>query len=212
MSESDVTSHQAALSITESQISDLQSYLTSIPAQSFASLTGKPTTVAGYGITDALTSVPAQSFASLTGKPTTIAGYGITDAYANSEVDAHLNQSGPTSGYVLSWNGSDYDWVANNGTGNDEESFAIHTADFNATAGSRHAVDTSSNIVTATLPGSPATGDAIFFADAGGNYATNNLTIGRNGNTIMGLAQDMTVSTNNESFGLFYNGTTWRTY
>ena len=50
------------------------------PAQSFASLTGKPTTVAGYGITDALTSVPAQSFASLTGKPTTISGYGITDA------------------------------------------------------------------------------------------------------------------------------------
>jgi hypothetical protein len=30
------------------------SYLTSVPAQSFASLTGKPTTIAGYGITDAL--------------------------------------------------------------------------------------------------------------------------------------------------------------
>jgi len=35
---------------------DLSSYLTTVPAQSFASLTGKPTTVAGYGITDALTS------------------------------------------------------------------------------------------------------------------------------------------------------------
>jgi hypothetical protein len=32
---------------------DLSSYLTSVPAQSFASLTGKPTTLAGYGITDA---------------------------------------------------------------------------------------------------------------------------------------------------------------
>jgi hypothetical protein len=80
--------------------------LTNLPAQSFASLTSKPTTIAGYGITDAfdgaygsltgtptiptnnnqltngagyITSVPAQSFASLTGKPTTIAGYGITD-------------------------------------------------------------------------------------------------------------------------------------
>jgi len=30
-------------------------YLTSVPAQTFASLTGKPTTVAGYGITDAAT-------------------------------------------------------------------------------------------------------------------------------------------------------------
>jgi hypothetical protein len=34
---------------------DSSTYLTSVPAQSFASLTGKPTTVAGYGITDAVT-------------------------------------------------------------------------------------------------------------------------------------------------------------
>jgi hypothetical protein len=35
--------------------------------------------------------------------------------YANSDVDSHLNQSNPTSGYVLSWNGSDYAWVSNAG-------------------------------------------------------------------------------------------------
>jgi len=35
---------------------DLSTYLTSVPAQTFASLTGKPTTIAGYGITDAATS------------------------------------------------------------------------------------------------------------------------------------------------------------
>ena len=51
-------------------------YLTSVPAQSFASLTGKPTTISGYGITDAFDGV----FASLSSKPTTISGYGITDA------------------------------------------------------------------------------------------------------------------------------------
>jgi len=34
---------------------DSSTYLTSVPAQSFASLTGKPTTVSGYGITDAVT-------------------------------------------------------------------------------------------------------------------------------------------------------------
>ena len=33
--------------------------------------------------------------------------------YTNSDVDAHLNQSNPTSGFVLSWNGSDYAWVSN---------------------------------------------------------------------------------------------------
>ena len=35
----------------------------------------------------------------------------------NSSVDTHLNQSNPTSGYVLSWNGSDYAWVAQTGGG-----------------------------------------------------------------------------------------------
>ena len=34
-----------------------------------------------------ITSVPAQTFASLTSKPSTISGYGITDAYTKTEVD-----------------------------------------------------------------------------------------------------------------------------
>ena len=37
--------------------------------------------------------------------------------YANSDVDSHLNQSGPTDGYVLSWTSGDYSWVANSGGG-----------------------------------------------------------------------------------------------
>lgn len=52
VTQSDVTAHQAALSITESQISDL-SHTTSLP---FASITSTPTTLSGYGITDAATS------------------------------------------------------------------------------------------------------------------------------------------------------------
>jgi NDP-sugar pyrophosphorylase family protein len=67
VTEGDVTGHQAALSITESQISDLGSYLTSVPAQSFSSLTGKPTTIAGYGITDTFFD---GAYGSLSGTPT----------------------------------------------------------------------------------------------------------------------------------------------
>ena len=33
----------------------------------------------------------------------------------NAAIDSHLNQSNPTTGYVLSWNGTDYDWVDNAG-------------------------------------------------------------------------------------------------
>ena len=83
---------------------DLSSYLTSVPAQTFASITGKPTTLAGYGITDAATlsnmaptgavdftgassidfdtvTINNLDFSDISGKPTTIAGYGITDAF-----------------------------------------------------------------------------------------------------------------------------------
>jgi len=53
ITQTSVTQHQSALSITESQITDLQAYLTSV---AFADLTTTPTTLAGYGITDAATS------------------------------------------------------------------------------------------------------------------------------------------------------------
>jgi len=37
--------------------------------------------------------------------------------YTDARVDTHLNQSNPTAGYVLSWDGSDYAWVAQSGGG-----------------------------------------------------------------------------------------------
>ena len=43
----------------------------------WSSLTGTPTTISGYGITDAFDG----AFSSLSGTPTTISGYGITDAF-----------------------------------------------------------------------------------------------------------------------------------
>ena len=95
ITESSVTQHQAALSITESQISDFGTYLTSV---AFSDLTTTPTTIAGYGITDALelgtTSTTALAgdtalfdgaFSSLSGTPTTLAGYGITDAATSAQ-------------------------------------------------------------------------------------------------------------------------------
>jgi len=49
----------------------------------FSDLSSKPTTISGYGITDAFDGV----FASLSSKPTTISGYGITDGYTTG---AHI--------------------------------------------------------------------------------------------------------------------------
>ena len=44
---------------------------------------------------------------------TTISGGG--GSYGNSDVDNHLNTGGASSGQILSWNGSDYAWVADQG-------------------------------------------------------------------------------------------------
>ena len=49
------------------------------------------------------------SYTDLSNKPT------IPSAYANSDVDSHLNTSTASSGQILSWTGSDYDWVADAG-------------------------------------------------------------------------------------------------
>lgn len=64
----------------------------------WSEISGTPTTIAGYGITDAYTKAQSDSlysvlahthlFSSLTGKPTTIAGYGITDAFTQTAADA----------------------------------------------------------------------------------------------------------------------------
>ena len=60
------------------------SYASSTHTHTFASLTSKPTTLSGYGITDAASSTHSHTFASLTSKPTTLSGYGITDAASST--------------------------------------------------------------------------------------------------------------------------------
>ena len=51
----------------------------------FASITSKPTTLSGYGITDAASSTHTHTFSSLTSKPSTLSGYGITDAATSTQ-------------------------------------------------------------------------------------------------------------------------------
>src|SRR5210317_810576 len=82
---------------------------------------------------------------------------------------------------------------------------AVKTADFNAVAGEGYFVDTDSvGAVTATLPGSPSAGDTIAFKDYATNFATNSLSIARNGNNIQGIANDSEITTNRASIVLVY--------
>ena len=61
-----------------SSLTNDSGFLTTV---AFADLTSKPTTISGYGITDAFDG----QFGTLTNKPTTIAGYGITNAATSTQ-------------------------------------------------------------------------------------------------------------------------------
>ena len=83
------------LSISNGNSVDLSALTPSTLA--WSAITGTPTTIAGYGITDAFSGAYADltgkptlfdgAFSSLTGTPTTIAGYGITDAFSGAYAD-----------------------------------------------------------------------------------------------------------------------------
>lgn len=172
VTQSDVTTHQAALSITESQISDLGSYLSNVSEDTTPQLGGN-LDVNGYNIVSVtngnITLDPNGSgVAVFTGNSTRGAGqfklncennshaitikgpphsaaasYTLTlpnddgtadqvlktdgsgnlswvdqsagSSYGDNDVDTHLNTSTASANEVLSWTGSDYDWVAQSG-------------------------------------------------------------------------------------------------
>jgi len=75
-------------------------------------------------------------------------------------------------------------------------------------------VDNSGGSVTINLPATPATNTLVHFEPTPDEpYSANNFTMGRNGQTIMGLAEDMVVggatSTDNKKITMRFDGTTW---
>ena len=85
------------------------------------------------------------------------------------------------------------------------DSATAKTAAFNAAAGKKYYVDTTSSAITATLPASPTVGDNIQFIDLAGTFETNNLTLGRNGKKVLRAAEDGVIDQNN--FGLIWEFT-----
>src|SRR5210317_562106 len=81
---------------------------------------------------------------------------------------------------------------------------SVQTTGFTAVAGNGYFVDTTSGAITVTLPASASLGDQIAIKDYAGTFASNNLTIGRNGHNIQGVANDSLISTNRASVLLVY--------
>jgi len=73
-----------------------------------------------------------------------------------------------------------------------------------AVAGQGYLIDTTSATHTINLPTSASNGDSIVIKDYAGTFNTNNLTIGRNGHNIQGVANDSLISSNRASLTLVY--------
>ena len=90
-------------------------------------------------------------------------------------------------------------------TGTVDWQTSIKTASFTATSGEGYFCDTASvGAFTLTLPSSPSVGDIVALKDYASNFATANLTIGRNGSNLNGSAADSVRNTENESLTLVY--------
>ena len=78
------------------------------------------------------------------------------------------------------------------------------TAGFTGENGRGYFIDTSSGAITVNLPASPSAGDIMALADYAGTAATNNITVGRNGSNIEGVAEDGKITTDRESKTLVF--------
>jgi hypothetical protein len=111
-----------------------------------------------------------------------------------------LGESGDT---VTLGSGASQSGFGRNGSVNWQTS--IKTTGFTAASGEGYFCDTASvGAFTLTLPSSPSVGDIVALKDYASNFATANLTIGRNGSNMNGDASDSVRTTDNESLTLVY--------
>jgi len=86
---------------------------------------------------------------------------------------------------------------------------SIVSANTSVATNNGYLVNTAAAAITLTLPGSPSSGDEIFFIDIAENASTNNITIARNGSNIGGTAANLTVTTDGAGFQLVYTNATY---
>jgi hypothetical protein len=111
---------------------------------------------------------------------------------------------------LVTWEGYNGSQWTGLGGGNPWQTFtADGSTGLNIAANDRYFVNTSGGAATITLPASPLTGDSISIIDLASTFDTNNCTLARNGLKIMGLTENLILSTEDEAITLVYTGATY---
>ena len=191
-------------------LSNLGAYPASNPS-GYTSNAGTVTTVGGTGTVNGIT---------LTGSVTSSGNLTLGGTLSNVDLSSQITgtlgvanggtgvTSPGTSGNVLTSNGTI--WVSSAPTSITYT--AVKTSNYTAAASEGVQTSTSGGAFTVTLPATPAVGAQVVVVDTSNSWATNNLTVGRNGSTIEGLSEDLVCNISGVSVQLVYSGTTWNVF
>ena len=157
------------------------------------------------------------------GDSVTIADAGYWDSYPvtvarngntiEGQADNLLLDAGGTS-VVMIYSGSTWQVVTSLGKKGAQgeqgsiSSWTIATSTMTANVFQRIVADTSGGSFTINLPATPSAGQSVQITD-GNSWSGNNLTVGRNGSTIEGVADDLTLDASGVTVELIYDGSTW---
>jgi hypothetical protein len=140
-----------------------------------------------------------------------MAGILRTDTIQNSNTSTIITQTNSTtitigttgqtialaSGASSSGFGATYNGAVNWDT-------TAKTTGFTAVSGVGYFCNTTSSAFTVTLPASPSAGAIVAISDYANTFATNNLTVARNGSNIAGTASNSVLSTSGVSVTFVY--------
>ncbi len=118
----------------------------------------------------------------------------------NSALTTEIDNRGIDEGVLLN----------NINTRTKKEAFKTKTANYAMMDMDYIFADTSGGAFTVTLPGSPTAGVQICILDVAATFDTENLSVDRNGSTIMGSEEDLLLDLENSFTKLIYTGTDWR--
>lgn len=94
-------------------------------------------------------------------------------------------------------------------TSGPKSEWIIKNTNYTANVGDKIYCNTLAGFIKITLPASPGTGNNVFVA-SGYNASNANVTIERNGSTIMGLSENLVITETNISVDFVYDGSSWR--